>query len=190
MKRVLAIDPITRGFGFAVLDGPRLLVDWGVRAPKPSPKPVERALHEVTRLLEVYSPDRVVVEDCLQAGSRRGKRNGRLIERIVALADAHDIPTRRISRAGLRRAFASEQARTKYQIALAIVQRFPELAVRLPPIRKPWMSEPAQMGVFDAVAFALAFYARGRTSPPGSSAAVTVSALKGGETASSIMRRK
>ena len=37
------------------------------------------------------------------------------------------------------------------------------LALRLPPARKPWMSEPAQMGVFDAVALALALYARGRT---------------------------
>ena len=36
MKRVVAIDPITKGFGFAVLDGPKLLVDWGLRGTKPS----------------------------------------------------------------------------------------------------------------------------------------------------------
>ena len=71
MKRVLAIDPVTRGFGFAVLDGPRLLVDWGVRATKPSPKPVEQSLRELAALLESYSPDRVVVEDWLQVSSRR-----------------------------------------------------------------------------------------------------------------------
>jgi hypothetical protein len=173
MKRVLAIDPITRGFGFAVLDGPKELVDWGVRATKPSPKPIERALREVAKLLEGYSPDRVVVEDCLRGGSRLGKRSQRLIERVVRLADERDIPVRRIPRAGLRRAFSSEYARTKYQIALAIVRRFPELAVRLPPIRKPWMSEPAQMGVFDAVAFALAFYARQRSALDGRSAGIT-----------------
>ena len=40
------------------------------------------------------------------------------------------------------------------------------------------------------VAFALAFYARQRIPQEGSSAAVTVFALKGGETAPSIMRRK
>jgi hypothetical protein len=96
-------------------------------------------------------------------------------------SDEHGILGRRISRVGLHRAFAAEQARTKYQIALATVQRFPELAVRLPPVRKPWMSEPAQMGVFDVVAFALAFYARGRHDHNRSSAVVTVSALKGGE---------
>jgi len=175
MKRVLAIDPITRGFGFAVLDGPRLLVDWGVRATKPSPKPVERSLREIAALLEGYSPDRVVVEDCLAARSRRGRRSQRLIERIVTLTGERGILVRRISRAGLHRAFAPDHARTKYQIALATVRRFPELAVRLPPIRKPWMSEPAQMGVFDAVAFALTFYGRQRPSQMGSSETMRVS---------------
>jgi len=29
--RVLAIDPSTRGFGFAVLEGPSRLIDWGVK---------------------------------------------------------------------------------------------------------------------------------------------------------------
>lgn len=30
LKRVLAIDPNSRGFGFAVLEGPDRLIDWGV----------------------------------------------------------------------------------------------------------------------------------------------------------------
>src|SRR2546425_6495551 len=119
MKRVLAIDPITRGFGFAVLDGPKLLVDWGVRATKPSPKPVERSLREIARLLESYGPDRIIVEDCLEARSRRGRRSQRLIQHIGTLADERGVPVRRISRVGLRRAFAPDHARTKYQIALA-----------------------------------------------------------------------
>jgi len=32
--RVLAIDPSTRGFGFAVLEGPDRLIDWGVKETK------------------------------------------------------------------------------------------------------------------------------------------------------------
>lgn len=190
MKRVLAIDPVTKGFGFAVLDGPRFLVDWGLRGTKPRSNPGQRSLREIVKLLETYSPDRLVVEDCLDARSRRGKRSRQLVERIIALASERGTPVRRISRAGLHRAFASDHACTKYKIALATVRRFPELAVRLPPVRKPWMSEAAQMGVFDAMALALAFYARQRTPQDGSSAAVTVSALKGGETAPSIMRRR
>jgi hypothetical protein len=190
MKRILAIDPITKGFGFAVLDGPHLLVDWGLRGTKPSSNPTQRSLREIAKLLEVYSPDRLVVEDHLGAGSRRGKRSRQLIERIIALAGERRVPTHRMTRAGLRRAFAPDRACTKYTIALATVRRFPELAIRLPPVRKPWMSESAQMGIFDAVAFALAFYARQRSPQAGSSETVIVSALKGGETAPSIMRRR
>src|SRR2546422_2247030 len=128
MKRVIAIDPITKGFGFAVLDGAEELVDWGLRGTKPSSDPEARSLQEFARLLEIYSPDRVVVEDCLDARSRRGMRSQRLIARISTLAGERGVPVRRFSRAGLYRAFAPERACSKYQIALAIVRRFPELA--------------------------------------------------------------
>ncbi len=30
-ERVLAIDPNSRGFGFAVLEGGARLIDWGIR---------------------------------------------------------------------------------------------------------------------------------------------------------------
>ena len=36
--RVLAIDPSTRGFGFAVLEGPNRLIDWGVKETKTEQK--------------------------------------------------------------------------------------------------------------------------------------------------------
>jgi hypothetical protein len=32
--RVVAIDPATRGFGFAVLEGANRLIDWGVKETK------------------------------------------------------------------------------------------------------------------------------------------------------------
>jgi hypothetical protein len=41
---------------------------------------------------------------------------------------------------------------------VAIAKRFPELALRLPRFRKPWMSEDYRMSIFDAAGFALAFY--------------------------------
>jgi hypothetical protein len=30
-KRVLAIDPTHRGFGYVILEGPERLIDWGTR---------------------------------------------------------------------------------------------------------------------------------------------------------------
>ena len=46
----------------------------------------------------------------------------------------------------------------KYEIAIAIAKRFPELAPRLPRLRKPWMSEDDRMSIFDAIGLAAAFF--------------------------------
>jgi len=160
MKRVLAIDPITWGYGFAILDGPQSLIDWDLQGTSRREEPRERwCLRQIGVLIDRYGPDRIVVEDCLDARSRRGKRSRQLIARIITLADERGIPARRISRSQVHRSFAPAGACTKYKIALAIAGRFPEVAWRLPPIRKPWMSEDARMGIFDAIALALAFYA-------------------------------
>ncbi len=161
MKRVLAIDPIRKGFGFAVLDGPSYLIDWGLKGTRRREEPRQRwCLRQIAALIDFYQPDRLVVEDCGDARFKRGERNRRFIERISELADERGVPVRRVSRVGLHRAFASAGGRTKYKIALAIAGRFPELAWRLPPIRKPWMSEDTRMGIFDAMALALASYTR------------------------------
>lgn len=191
MKRVLALDPITKGFGFAVLDGPHSLIDWGLKGTSRWEEPRERwCLRQVAELIDFYQPDRVVIEDCVDPRSRRGQTSRRLIERIGEVARGRDVAVRRISRAALRRAFAPEGGGTKYKIALAIAMQFPELAWRVPPIRKPWMSEDARMAIFDAVALALAVFSQRRAPQNGRSEAVTVSALKGGEITPSIMRRR
>jgi hypothetical protein len=191
MKRVLAIDPIKRGFGFAVLDGPDSLIEWGIKGTSRGQEPRERwCLRQATELLDFYRPDRVVLEDCLASGSRRGRRGEVLIDRVAELAEERGIPVRRISRARVYRTFGPSRAWTKYKIALAIAGRFPELGWRLPPIRKPWMSEDVRMAIFDAVALAQAFYVRRRAPQNGSSDAVTVSALKGCDTTPSVMRRR
>ena len=31
LQRIIAIDPTTKGFGFAVMEGPEDLIDWGIK---------------------------------------------------------------------------------------------------------------------------------------------------------------
>ena len=45
-----------------------------------------------------------------------------------------------------------------------VAERFPELARYPPPERKPWMSEDLKMAIFDAAAFALAFFLASKAS--------------------------
>jgi hypothetical protein len=155
-KRVLSIDPTHRGFGYVVLEGSDLLVDWGQR----NIRGVKNAgsVVAVARLIELYQPDALVVEDPSSADCRRWPRVQLLIRELTGQAARMNISARRISRAKVRKTFAASGASTKYEIARAIASRFPELAPRLPPERQPWMSEDTRMAIFDAAAFALTFF--------------------------------
>jgi hypothetical protein len=64
--------------------------------------------------------------------------------------------------------FFAEGQGTKHALAEMLAGRFPEeLASRLPPKRRPWMSEDYRMDIFDAVALALTFWVKktGEKSP-------------------------
>src|SRR2546426_11362669 len=81
--RVLAIDPSTRGFGFAVLEGPNRLIDWGVKETKKNKK--ARSLKLIEELMDRYQPSVIVVEDYAEKGSRRCRRIQGLINDISKL---------------------------------------------------------------------------------------------------------
>lgn len=154
--RVLAIDPSTRGFGFAVLEGLDKLVDWETRSARQNKN--RQCLKKVGELLDYYQPDVLVVENCAAKGSRRCARVRRLIEAICEHAIRRKIRVRRVSCRQIQLAFAEFGAETKHEIATAIAERFPELAPHLPPLRKAWMSEDHAMSVFDAAAMGMMFF--------------------------------
>ena len=150
---VLAIDPSTRGFGFAVLEGPNRLIDWGVKETKTDKN--RRTLKIIAALIDQYEPSVIVLEDYAGKGSRRCRRIERLINDIAKLASKRQIKVRSFSRAKVKQAFSECGASNKQEIAIAIANRFRELAPRSLRFRKPWMSEDYRMSIFDAVAFGL-----------------------------------
>jgi len=154
--RVLAIDPTTRGFAFAVMEDPHRLIDWGVKSVRPAKE--DRCLAGVAAQIKFFAPTVLVLENTAGRGSRRCHRVRQLIQAIRSLAAKMGVRTRLISRRQVKAAFATTGALTKHQIALAIAQQLPELARRVPPHRKPWMSEDDRMNVFDAVALALTLF--------------------------------
>ena len=155
-QRVLAIDPTCRGFGFAILEGPERLLDWGVAHARKNKR--DRCLARIAELIRRYEPTVIVAEDGTAKGSRRCPRVLRLLRDVSKLAAENHIIMHSIPRSKVHRVFSEDSARTKYQIAKLIAAQFPELAPRLPPVRKPWMSEDDRMSIFDALAFALTFF--------------------------------
>lgn len=154
--RVLAVDPASRGCGFAVAEGYYRLIDWGRKTTRENQN--ERYIRIVNDLIERYEPDVLVIEDCGVRGARRCRRVQLLIRALLELAKRKHVRCYRCPRLKVIQAFSPVGARTKHQIAAAIANLFPELAPQLPPLRKPWMNENYRMSIFDAVAFALTFF--------------------------------
>jgi Holliday junction resolvasome RuvABC endonuclease subunit len=132
--RVLTIDPSTRGFGFAVLEGPDRLIDWGVKETKIDKK--RRSLKLIEDLIDRYQPNAIVLEDYAGKGSRRCSRIQGLIDEISKLALNNNVKVRRFSRTNLKRAFSESGARNKYEMAIAIAKRFPRICPAPPALQK------------------------------------------------------
>jgi hypothetical protein len=155
-KSVLAIDPTSRGFGYAFFEGRFNLVDWGTKQIDVAEN--IRCIFQIREIIQRYHPNVIVLEDPKGKGSRRCYRICRLINSIRALAAKHRRTARCFSRDRVRGVFARFNAQTKHQIAIEISRQFPELEPQLPHYRKPWMSEDERMSIFDAVSFALTYY--------------------------------
>lgn len=151
-RTILAIDPAARGFGFAVLEEPDFLVDWGLRGTRATTQ--RDILRAVQTLLDEYQPELLVAED--PKTSRRGVRAKKLIHAIAQLAVKSGLPCRQIPGRHTRRQIGLAGARAGHEVVLMLVKRFPELAPILPPKRRVYDSEDARMRLFRAVLLAAA----------------------------------
>jgi hypothetical protein len=153
--RVLAIAPSSRGFGFAVMEGRETLIDWGVRSVTGDKN--ADALEKAEAMIALYKPAVVVLPDASAKGSRRYARIRDLTKDIAAVAARRKIKGLLFSREQVMRTFFEDGKGTKHTIARILAMRFPEeLGHRLPPKRKHYKSEDYRMGIFDAVALAVA----------------------------------
>src|SRR5713101_4191319 len=155
-KRVLAIDPTHRGFGYVIFEGPDFLIDWGVRHVE-GPKN-KASIAAAAELITHYHPRIMVLEDIAAKGCRRCRRVRELVEALERYSRQRGLTVRRIAQARVKRTFLPLSIRNKNQLARFVAARFPELVRYLPPERKAWMSEDLRTAIFDAAAFALAFF--------------------------------
>ena len=148
---ILGIAPSSRGFGFAVFETPGTLIHLGgkdVNGDKNA-----QSLAKISELISHYRPDCVVIEDTTNERSRRSDRVKELHRQIVSMAEKPRTKVTQLSRKQLQKFFSVHGVSTKHEVAELLAHRFPEdLASRLPPKRKAWMSQNYQMAVFDAVA--------------------------------------
>jgi hypothetical protein len=147
---ILAIDPTTKGFAFAVFETPDHLIDWGLRT---APAKSGALLQKVGGLLARHQPDLFVLEDTHARRSLRRVRARKEIRSMERLALKRGVKVARVSRLAVLDTLAP--GKTKYEAAAKLAEIFPVLAERLPRKRKIWETEVERMSIFDALGFAV-----------------------------------
>lgn len=154
--RILALDPMTQGFGYVVFELPFHLVHFGIafiRGDKHT-----GAIARLGGLLDRTRPNVLVLEDGDAPGSRRRPRVRALLKDLARLARERGVTVHYVARSAVLARFAPEGERTsKEAIGADLVRFFPELATRLPRRRKIWESEDHRTAIIDALALAVTY---------------------------------
>lgn len=153
--RIIALDLHPQRYGYAVLETPADLLDWGVRRRYRSEKPRGEAslCRRLRSLLETWRPSVMVIKEPSKQGMVRMRK---LVAGLLLEARRCRIPVHRFQEQAFRNAFSGADRITKYAIASTLLEHFPFLASALPPKRRIWESQDYQMHMFAAVALALA----------------------------------
>ncbi len=152
-RRVLAIDPLSRGVGFVVLEGQSRLVDWGIKTTGHADN--AKSARVIDKLIDRFRPDVLVLEHWESAGSRRCGRVQKLLD-VIAAKEGKRVLVRLITRRQVCAIGPLPLTSTKYGRASFLAERFPEVQGLLPPVRKLYMPEDDRMAIFDALSFAVA----------------------------------
>jgi len=155
--RILAIAPLSRGFGYAVMEGSEKLLAAGNKAILRNKN--AGALAWVAKFVRFYQPDVLVLPDVNAGDTRRAPRIKILHRNIITLAKKQELKVRLVSNTQVRTHLLDTTKGTKFSVAQILAEKFStELKLRLPPKRRPWMSEDPRMDIFDAVGLAAAFW--------------------------------
>ena len=167
--RILAIDLRPTRFAYALFEGPKLLLDYGMGAyPDGEGGRVVAAGKRFAGLLNLCSPAAVVVKRERWVSSKTDPSEPSTAKAIAREASAHSIPVHLLGEKELRATYRNLGCETKYQMASALTRVFPELLWKLPSERRIWQSEHPRMSLFDAIGLGLAYWQHETTelSPP------------------------
>jgi len=152
-NRILAVEIRAARLGYAVLEAPKQLRDFGAML-FPSSKTARRC---IARLLRLYNPSVLVLHG---AGSRypRNMRSRKRTSRIArGEATKIAVPVALVSDRSFKSFFERHSCRDKYAVAATVARWFPVLAWRVPPMPRFYDPEPRQMIYFDSIALGLVY---------------------------------
>ena len=158
--RIVALDLRPRRFGFAVLEGPDRLLDWGIRTYPTQAVNISVVRKRIVPLLRMFSPSAVILPQQLSSLKKCPAQKA-CLQMVRREALRRSIQTDFVGKQEMKQTFKQfGESMTKHEIASQIALRFPELTWKLPAARKPWQTEPHNQTIFDAIALGLTYCAR------------------------------
>jgi hypothetical protein len=155
--RILGLASTAKGFAYAVTEGPRRLVLWGMQRGSRVAVPVH-----LSALLKKSRPLFVSFD---KAASDKKRTRGRMFTvHVQRTCESHRVMLLN-AQAG-RAVTKGRAAITKRSLAKAMVADFRELRFTLPEKRKAWQSEDERMGIFMALAASVAAWKDFQASSP------------------------
>lgn len=148
---ILALYPTSIGFGYACLQVPKGLYDYGITTAKPISN--RKLLRRTERFMDHFQPKVVLLREPGKVFN--GDRNEKLIRAISTLADEKGLQVFSYTKQQMREVFELFGASNKQEMVEQILRTFPELAYRAPRKRKWYEREDYNMALFQAVALAL-----------------------------------
>lgn len=152
----MAFHPTSRGFGWVAFEGPFAPYDWGTVSAKGDKNAV--CLRALEKLLNRLQPETLVLEASGRRSSVRSARIDRLCQAATALAADRGADVAVYTRGDIQSCFRTVGARSRQEIAEAVVRHVDALRHRLPSKRRPWDPEDRRMSLFCAAALVLTHY--------------------------------
>lgn len=164
-KRFLALELRTSRFGFAVIEEPANLLDWGVRSFGEQRGKLRSTVSDrIATLLGFYRASVVVARTRDYSSAFRNRRFRAVLRAIKAETERNSGKFRVLTAHQVKNHFAAAGLNTKHEIATSLTRQFEELSWKLPERRKVYQSELRVMLVFDALANGVALLGRQRAS--------------------------
>jgi hypothetical protein len=155
-ERIIAIDLRSSRFGFVVFEGPKRLLDWGIKNFRQGVNAVRIPANvKLGDLMDEFLPNAIV----LMNREAETKGRARMREGLLREAEKRRITVHFLSPGEVKAAFVGSN-RNKYEVAAAVIKQFPELASRRPGERKIWKPEDYVIKIFDAAALGITYFAR------------------------------
>lgn len=149
----LTLYPNTYGLSFLISDGPKDIIDYGIKQVKK--KEAKYFLEQFKRIMDFYEPGLVILRDYDHTESQISVKYRTIWNGIEEMVNERKMKLLKYSRKQIREVFEIFHAKTKYEISRVIANWYPQLKSKFPRKRKPWQSEDYYMSIFDSFSLML-----------------------------------